>query len=216
MRLRKSILIHLLIVCLFSIGLLTFSTNPVQANQDDKCGFGKYLTEDANWNEICEFRVFSEYEYSDGFSTTFQISTDDEAPVFCADGGCNNRFNRFFYIECTDGELLVGFDVGFVVPVTKKKGIGTALVKIDNGAIRSFAYSSIQGEFSPAWESEPRGYWYSIRLSTPQVLTKALLKGAKRLSLKIPVAKGSVILVFALSDLVNFQAKFKSRGCQLR
>ena len=124
---------------------------------------------------------------------------DTEAPV-------TDEFSHFMNIGCTENKLSVKFETAGAVPLAPNKAGGKALVKINDGKAISYPYNRVQ-DFDG-------GYW--VELKNPKLLTTNLLKGAKKLAVKIPTSNRSIVRLFAVKDLVDFQAKFKSRGCPLR
>lgn len=176
-----------------------FLTQTAYANEDDKCGFGMWIDYDKDYNPICMPAEISEFESSDGFSKTYELMVFDEAPV-------TDEFSHFMNIGCTENKLSVKFETAGAVPLAPNKAGGKALVKINDGKAISYPYNRVQ-DFDG-------GYW--VELKNPKLLTTNLLKDAKKLAVKIPTSNRSIVRLFAVKDLVDFQAKFKSRGCPLR
>ena len=193
MRLRKLTLIHLLTVCLFSIGLSTFSTNPVQANEGDDCGFGKLDLVDGD----CMDYFWDEIDNNDGFSRRYTIYID-------GDNTDDDGNDYFMEVQCSAKKLtvLVYTDPVGMYPDTNRSGLGTALVRIDGGKIKNYTYTRM---------SDSSG----IALKSPKVLTSAMLKGRVKIAFKIPAIYGYQVANFAISDFSSYQATFRSRGCPL-
>ena len=193
MGLRKSIVIHLFTVCLFSIGISTISVNSVQANEGDDCGFGRLDLGDGD----CMDYFWDEIDNNDGFSRRYTIYID-------GDNTDDDGNNYFMEVQCSAKKLtvLVYTDPVGMYPDTNRSGLGTALVRIDGGKIKSYTYKRM---------SDSSG----IALKSPKVLTSAMLKGRVKIAFKIPAIYGYQVANFAISDFSSYQATFKSRGCPL-
>jgi hypothetical protein len=181
--------IGLAIVTALCFSLLLISA-PVKAKEDDDCGFGKI---DFGYPD-CPDNYWSEFEEDDGFSRTYTISID----------GDNTRSDGSMYwmeVQCSARKLSILVYSDDLIPVTNRRGLGTALVRIDRGRIDSLTYKN--------WNNS------GISIQSPKKLTGAMLRGGTKLAFKIPTIYGPEIANFAMADFSAFASRFRRSGCPL-
>ena len=189
---------ELIVVCVASFSILSVSPNTVHANEGDDCGFGKILhSYDDDLNALCMDNPWQEIVNNDGFSSRYTVYID-------GDNTDDDGNDYFIEVQCSARKLsvLVYTEPVGMYPDVNRRGIGTALVRIDGGKIKNFTYRRMKDSSG-------------ISLVAPKVLTSSMLKGSSKLSFKIPAIYGYQVVNFALNDFNSYQTTFKNRGCSL-
>jgi len=188
------------IAALVTIFISILSTSPmVSANQDDDCGFGRYVGDyDVNWNEICVFDVWTYSEDDDGFRK--------RSSLYIGGDNTDSDGNDFYLeVQCSKKKLsvLVYSDPVGMYPDVNLRGLGSAQVRIDSQKISNYSYGRM---------SDSSG----IYLRSPKAFTTAILKGRSKVAVKIPALYGYEVANFPISDFADYSGRFKSLGCPLK
>jgi hypothetical protein len=165
-----------------------------KANEGDDCGFGRL---DLGYPDCMDY-FWTELDNNDGFTRTYAIYID-------GDNTSSDDSDFFMEVQCSSKKLavVVYADPVGMYPDVDRRGLGTALVRIDGGKIQKYSYRRMRDSSG-------------ISLQSPKTLTKAMLRGGTKLAFKIPAIYGPEVANFAIADFSAFESKFKTRGCPLR
>jgi hypothetical protein len=109
-------------------------------------------------------------------------------------------------IQCSNKKLtfLIYSTPLDIRPQFSSSGVGTALVKIDDGKQIKTSYLRMKDGSG-------------VSISNPKTLTAAIIKGSDKFSIKISsTSKADTVANFTIGNLESHAAKFKSLGCPLK
>ena len=109
-------------------------------------------------------------------------------------------------IQCSNKKLtfLIYSTPLDIRPQFSSSGVGTALVKIDDGKQIKTSYLRMKDGSG-------------VSISNPKTLTAAIIKGSDKFSIKISsTSKADTVANFTIGNLESYAAKFKSLGCPLK
>ena len=130
---KKIKVVKLIAVCVASFSILSVSPNAVHATEGGGCGFGRILfSYDAASNPLC-------------IDNPWQVIVDNDGLyIVYIDGEFRDDMGNDYFIEvqCSARRLsvLVYTEPGEMFPDVNRRGIGTALVRIDGGKMKNFSY----------------------------------------------------------------------------
>jgi hypothetical protein len=192
---KKIKVVKLIAVCVASFSILSISSNVVHANKGDVCGFGEILYGyDAASNALCTDNPWQVIVDNDGLYIVYTTGefTDDMGNDYFIEVQCNARkLSVLVYTE----------PIG-MYPDVNRRGVGTALVRIDGGKLKNFTYRRLKDSSG-------------VSLVSTKALTSSMLKGKSKLFFKIPAPFYQVV-DFSLFGFSSYQSAFKARGCSLK
>ncbi len=139
----------------------------------------------------------------DGFSKSYTLYKY-ALNIGSSDFGSEIRYSIEIQCEKKKLSFLVYADPIGIYPTTDLSSVGYAQVKIDSGKIVKYKYMGMR---------DSKG----IAISSPKLLTIAMLKGKRQVAFKINSSiQSDTVANFALADLNKYVNKFKSLGCPLK
>jgi len=185
-------------VSLASVFLFVACSNPVQASQWDDCDFGFTAIGSENGNEICSPTQWV-VDYSNDsfdsmlFSYLMADTTDSpDASDISVELNCRNSKSLNVYV----------FGDEDLYALTNSRGIGTALMTFDNGAVQKFTYKR-------TYDSS------QIYFLQPKLVAKKIIKSKRQFNLKFLTYSGPSVAYFPAADTSETTLRFKRAGCPL-
>lgn len=156
-----------------------------------------------DWSKIPDPHQIEPSIFDDGFSKSYTLYKY-ALNIGSSDFGSEIRYSIEIQCEKKKLSFLVYSDPIGIYPTTDLGRVGYAQVKIDSGKISKYKYIGFK-------DSSGIAIW------SPKVLTNAMLKGKRQVAFKIPSSiQADTVAKFALADLRDYVAKFKSLGYSLK
>jgi hypothetical protein len=186
-----------IIVSAVSALLVVTISSPVQASENDECGFGRTWDFEVEEDVCIPMRWTLDFS-SDSFDNmlysylTADTSDSPDVSEISIELNCRNAKSFNVYIFGDDD----------LYAWTNNRGIGTALMTFDNGKIQKFTYKR-------TYDSS------QIYFLQPKLVAKSIYRAKRRFNLKFYTFSGPTVAYFPAVDMSETALRFKRANCPI-